>query len=93
MAGISGIDIVDKNEGLSFTDVPDGLAVHNGTAEAVHFLNPVASAVFLLCDGAHDANGIAHILKEEFALAQAPLEDVLDCLARLEAEALIHKVS
>ena len=53
----------------------------------------VASAVFLLCDGAHDANAIAAILKEEFALAEPPLQDVLACLGDLAAETLIRKVS
>lgn len=90
---ISATDIFDKNDGLSITDIPDGLAVNDAAGEAVHFLNPVASAVFLLCDGVHDANGIALILKEEFGLEAVPIQDVLNCLTELETEAMIRKVS
>lgn len=90
---ISRTDVFGKNEDISFTDVPDGLALHDARGDAIHFLNPVASAVFLLCDGAHDANSIALILKEEFGLDHEPLQDVLNCLANLETETLIRKVS
>jgi hypothetical protein len=86
-------DVFEKNEHFSYTDIPDGLAVNDAAGEAIHFLNPVASAVFLLCDGAHDANAIAAILKEEFALPDPPIQDVLACLSELAAETLIRKVS
>jgi hypothetical protein len=90
---ISETDVFQKAEGFSFTDIPDGLAVNDAEGEAIHFLNPVASAVFLLCDGALDAAAIAAILKEEFALECAPIQDVLKCLAELEAESVIQKAS
>lgn len=84
-------DIFERQNGLSFTDIPDGLAVNDGEGKEVHFLNPVASAIFLLCDGAHDARAIATILEEEFALGEPPLADVLACLAELSAGSLIRK--
>ena len=90
---ISKTDVFDKDNKISFTDIPDGLAVHDMSCETVHFLNPVASAVFLLCDGTHDANSIAVILKEEFSLEHEPMQDVLNCLANLETKTLIRKVS
>jgi len=90
---ISESDVFQKAEGLSFTDIPDGLAVNDADGEAIHFLNPVASAVFLLCDGVLAAAAIAAILKEEFALNEAPIRDVLNCLAELEIESMIHKVA
>jgi hypothetical protein len=86
-------DVFQRNEGFSFTDIPDGLAVNDAEGKAMHFLNPVASAVFLLCDGVLDATAIAAILKEEFKLEDAPIQDVLNCLAELESEAMIRKVS
>jgi hypothetical protein len=90
---VSVADVFQKAEGVSFTDIPDGLAVNDAEGEAIHFLNPVASAVFLLCDGALDAAAIAAILKEEFALEETPIRDVLNCLAELEAESMVQKVS
>jgi hypothetical protein len=90
---VSELDVFQKAEGVSFTDIPDGLAVNDAEGEVIHFLNPVASAVFLLCDGALDAAAIAAILKEEFALEEAPTRDVLNCLAELEAESMVRKLS
>lgn len=90
---MNATDVFEKNEDFSYTDIPDGLAVNDAAGEAVHFLNPVASAVFLLCDGAHDANTIAAILKEEFALPEPPVQDVLAFLGELAAESMIRKVS
>lgn len=88
---ISTTDKCQKTEGYSVVEVPDGLAVNDPTGDAIHFLNPVAGAVFLLCDGKLDATGIARILAEEFALAAPPLSDVLGCLNELAANGLIGK--
>ena len=90
---ISETDVFQKAEGVSFTDIPDGLAINDTEGEAIHFLNPVASTVFLLCDGTHAASTIAAILKEEFALKEAPIQDVLSCLAELETESMIHRLA
>lgn len=88
---ISEATIFEKPDGYALTDIPDGLAITDADGKAVHFLNPVASAIFLLCDGRTDAGSIATILKEEFGLAEAPLKDVVDCLADLEAAAMIRQ--
>lgn len=85
-------DIFEKVEGMSFTDIPDGLAANDAEGKEVHFLNPVAAAIFLLCDGAHDARSIAAILEEEFSIDEAPLRDVLGCLAELVASGIVRKV-
>lgn len=53
----------------------------------VHFLNPVASAIFLPSDGALDPRSIATILLEEFSLA-----DVWNCLTNHEANSLMGKI-
>lgn len=77
---------------MDHTDIPDGLAVNDANGTEVHFLNPVAGAIFLLCDGTHDAGAIAVILKEEFSIPEPPIEDVLSCLADLVASGIIRKV-
>ena len=89
---VSEDEMFTRATGLSFTDIPDGLALNDTEGKEVHFLNPVASAIFLLCDGAHDARSIATILREEFSLADSPLADVLNCLNDLEANNLIQKI-
>lgn len=86
-------DTFEKDARFSFTDIPDGLAVNDAEGKEIHFLNPTASAVYLLCDGKLDARAIAVILKEEFGLEEAPVDDVLGCLAELNASAIITKVA
>ncbi|MFN4140944.1 PqqD family protein [Aestuariivirga sp.] len=89
---IGETDIFQKTDGMSCTDIPDGLAVTGADGKEVHFLNPVAGAVYLLCDGAHDARGVATILREEYALEDAPVGDVIGCLRELAASGLIRKI-
>jgi hypothetical protein len=89
---IAETDIFEKVQGMSLTDIPDGLAVSDAAGREVHFLNPVASAVLLLCDGAHDASSIAAILKEEFRLEEAPVQHVVSCLVELEASGVVRKI-
>ncbi|MFN4140949.1 PqqD family protein [Aestuariivirga sp.] len=84
-------DMPVRVAGLFLTDTPDGLAIHHSDGEWGHFLNPVASVILLLCNGAHDARSIASILKEEFSLDEAPIDDVLACLTELHACGLITR--
>ena len=88
---ITETDRFEQASNITSTDVPDGLAVSDMEGKEVHFLNPVASAVFLLCDGAHDARAIAAILAEEYGLAGPPLQDVVNCLAELQSSGIIRK--
>lgn len=89
---ISEASVFEKPEGFALTDIPDGLAITDAEGKVVHFLNPVASAIFLLCDGRNSVGSIATILKEEYALAEAPVKDVLDCLSELESSAMVRQV-
>ena len=89
---IAETDIFEKAEGMSCADIPDGLAVTGAEGREVHFLNPVAGTVYLLCDGAHDARSMATILREEYALEEAPIGDVIGCLAELAASGLVRKI-
>lgn len=88
---ITDTDTFEQAGNISSTDIPDGLAVSDMDGKEVHFLNPVASAVFLLCDGAHDARAIAAILAEEYGLSEPPLQDVVNCLAELHSFGIIRK--
>lgn len=88
---ITETDTFEQAGNISSTDIPDGLAVSDMEGKEVHFLNPVAGAVFLLCDGAHDARAIAAILAEEYGLSDPPLHDVVNCLAELQSFGIIRK--
>ena len=85
-------DVFVRADTFSLTDIPDGLAVNDADGQEVHFLNPVAGAVFLLCDGTHDARTIAAILEEEFSLQEPPLQDVLNCLSECLSLGIVRKV-
>ena len=89
---IADTDRFEKAPGMLATDIPDGLALNDAEGKDIHFLNPVAGAVFLLCDGAHDARGIAAIIQEQYALDSAPVDDVIGCLAELAASGVITRL-
>ena len=89
---ISEASVFEKPAGYTLTEIPDGLAITDTDGKSVHFLNPAASAIFLLCDGQTGVGRIAAILKEEYGLPDAPLKDVMACLAELESAEMIRKV-
>ena len=84
--------IFQQVPGLSMTDVPDGSVVCDAEGSQLHFLNPTAAAVLLLCDGSLEPEKIAQILMEEFLLSSPPLQDVNDCIEDLQRLALVVPV-
>jgi hypothetical protein len=58
---------------LSVREVDEGLELHDRGSGSVHRLNPVASAVWRLCDGNHDLPAIAASVARQFG---ASLEQV-----------------
>jgi hypothetical protein len=78
-----------RREGVDYREVPDGAVAYAKERERVHYLNPTAAIVYLLCDGRHDASTIAAEVARQFGLKNEPLQDVRDCLAQLQSEGLI----
>ena len=89
----AGNAVYRQATGITLTDVPDGAVVHDERGLELHFLNPVAAAIIMLCDGSLSAAAIARILHEEFALAEVPLPAVNSCLKQLLTARLITTIS
>jgi Coenzyme PQQ synthesis protein D (PqqD) len=73
-----------KRVRLDMKQTSDGCIFHDEDAGVAHFLNFTAAAVLELCDGNNDVVGIAEILKAQTNLPEAPIDDVRDCIRKLE---------
>jgi hypothetical protein len=75
---------------LEVNEVPDGLVIYDVRTDQVHYLNPSAAAVFVLCTGARDTAAIADGLQSVFQLPDPPVAEVTTCLAELSQQGLIR---
>jgi len=85
--------VYKKIEALDRTEVPDGYVIYDEPRQQVHFLNLTAAAVFELCDGRTDLNGIAAALQDAFDLSDPPIAEVEACVASLLSQGLIEHCS
>ena len=69
---------------LEVTEAEDGLVVHDPVQDVEHHLNPSAAAVFDLCDGSRDAQGIAATLAGVYGLGAPPTDQTLVAFEQLE---------
>lgn len=79
-----------RAESLEVNEAEDGLVVYDSTSGMVHHLNATASVIFDLCDGTHDAEAIAHVVGEAFALEAPPLDETLAGLDDLAGRGLVR---
>lgn len=77
-------------EALEVNEADDGLVVYDAGRDQVHHLNPTAAVIFDLCDGSRDADEIAAVLAELFALPAPPVEEARAGLDDLAARGLIQ---
>ena len=75
-------------EGLEVTEVEDGLVVYDPERDRVHYLNAVASVVFVLCDGARERDQVVEASTKIFGSLSA--SDIEACLAQLENERILR---
>ena len=78
-----------RGDRLDIGELPDGYMVTDAKTGRVHYLNPVAAIIFELSDGTQSVTEIAHLLKREFSLGEAPEVEVASCLSTLLSEGLI----
>jgi hypothetical protein len=75
---------------IEVNEVPDGLVIYDIGNDRVHYLNPSAAAVFVLCTGTRDAAAIADELRSVFQLPDPPVAEVTTCLGDLSQQGLIR---
>jgi len=77
---------------ITTREVDEGLLVHDERSGQVHVLNRTGGRVLGLCDGAHDAGDIAHILAVEGSVDQArTANDVQRILMQFERLGLLSE--
>ena len=77
-------------DGLEPTPAEDGFLIYLNDSDKVHYLNPVATIVLLLCTGEHTINDIAQKLQNQFNLPELPLIDVETILNQFIDEELVQ---
>lgn len=70
MQELSGAEKFRTIGDLEPTQVPDGFVIYDEAKEKVHYLNPVASVIYLLCDGNRSVSNIQLVLREAYDLEE-----------------------
>ncbi len=68
----------------------EGFVVHDATRGVVHYLNQTAAIVLSLCNGERSGEDIAQLVGHQYGLAEPPLNDVLEILAKLEEQGVLE---
>lgn len=74
---------------LPLTTGPEGARIETPDG-VLHYLNPTAAVVWLLCDGTRDLAALAEAVARDFGLSDPPTEDVREALALLAARGLVQ---
>jgi hypothetical protein len=74
---------------IEVNEVADGYVVYDPGRDRVHYLNHTAVLVLELCTGATRVGDMPVLVQEVFGLAEAPVQEVDACLARLFEEGLL----
>jgi hypothetical protein len=61
---------------LDVTEVEDGLVVFDATSDLVHYLDPLASMIFIYCDGTRTPQTLAELAQRVYQLEAAPLDEI-----------------
>jgi hypothetical protein len=77
--------------GPEVTQMPDGFVVYQPQTEKVHYLNPSAAMIYVLCGTRQTESQLAAYLKDAYDLADPPAEVVSSCLENLVKEGLVEK--
>ncbi|MBF9060334.1 PqqD family peptide modification chaperone [Rhodobacterales bacterium HKCCSP123] len=75
---------------LPLTTGPQGARIETPDG-VLHYLNPTAAVVWLLCDGSRDHPALAGAVAREFGLADPPTRDVEQALRLLTARGLVQE--
>lgn len=74
---------------LDLIAVDNGLMAYDEARDCVHYLNPTAALVLMLCNGANTLDEIAAALQAQFGLDEQPKTDAAEILARFVEEGLV----
>ena len=75
---------------LEITEVEDGLVVFDVAADRVHYLDPVASFLFLYCDGTRTVDELSELTRRAYELAETPTAEVRTAVDTFTTEGLLR---
>jgi hypothetical protein len=84
---LSGDERFRATDGVEFTQVPDGAVIYDEAGKQVHYLNPTATIIYLVCDGSRTVNDIQELVREAYEFEDAP--DLDEFFASLEQARLV----
>ncbi len=83
-------DKPNRRTDLDVTEVEDGLVVFDPTSDQVHYLDPIASMIFLYCDGTRTMQTLAELAQRVYELDAAPVDDVSDAVSTFSDQGLLR---
>jgi Coenzyme PQQ synthesis protein D (PqqD) len=78
-----------KKDGLEMHDLSGQFVIYEAGSDSIHYLNPTAVLVLEFCDGTRSPAAIAELLRQAYALAEAPVDEVDGCLETLKTIGLV----
>jgi hypothetical protein len=78
-----------KTDGLEIHAVDGEVVAYETQADRVHYLNPTAGLILEFCDGTTSTAQIAALVREAYALPEAPLDEVIRCVADLRNTGIV----
>lgn len=72
MNKITGLERFKAVDDLEVTEVPDGHLVYDQANDKIHYLNPTAAIIYLVCDGTRTVDEIRDILCEAYSINEVP---------------------
>jgi hypothetical protein len=77
-------------DGIEINQVADGYVIYDPARERIHHLNHTAALVLELCNGRVAAGDLPGLVQAAFGMAEAPVQEIADCLEKLRQEELVR---
>lgn len=91
MSKITGLDKFKAVDDLEVTEVPDGHLIYDQDNDKVHYLNPTAAIIYMICDGTRTVDDIRSIICEAYSIEDVPeIEEFFTSLTEAELVCLVE---
>ena len=69
--------------------VEDGFIIYDEDRDKVHYLNPIATLVLILCNGRNSTEEIVDLVRKQYGLAEPPEKEITTILSQFVDELLV----
>ena len=77
-------------EGVELNELDDGYIIYDPKQDRVHYLNPTAAFILVLCNGKVPTRDLPSLVQAAYDLTEPPEIEVAQCLEKLYEEGLIR---